>query len=176
MGDPGQAPTPQARTARGVPQGTAGMGRKTSANPRLYRRTLRFTADEILAVEQAAAAAGMTFSDYVRQAATRGKGQHHPQARATRRAHDAGLELQARRLGTNLNQIAHRLNAQNLPAPPELAPLLADIRALINEAGAPDETAADRKRRRSKEAAHDDVQSRRPGDGSEAHPQPRPAE
>lgn len=146
---------------RGVPQGTAGMGRKTSANPRLYRRTLRFTAAELVAIESAAAAAGFSFSEFVRAAALRGKGQHHPQVRAGRRALDAGLELQARRLGTNLNQIAHRLNAQDLPAPPELVPLLADIRALINAAGAPAAADADRKTRRTTQAADDDVRSHR---------------
>ena len=39
-----------------------------------------------------------------------------------------------RRLGVNLNQIARRLNAQDMPAPPELAPLLAEIHAALKKA------------------------------------------
>jgi hypothetical protein len=41
---------------------------------------------------------------------------------------------QIRRLGVNLNQIAKRLNAQDIPAPPELAPLLAEIDAVLKKA------------------------------------------
>ena len=36
------------------------------------------------------------------------------------------------RLGNNLNQIARKLHELNAPAPESLAPLLQDIRALIN--------------------------------------------
>jgi len=39
---------------------------------------------------------------------------------------------QLKRLGNNLNQVARRLNAMNLPAPPSLEPLLRDIRALLD--------------------------------------------
>jgi hypothetical protein len=38
------------------------------------------------------------------------------------------LADQVRRIGVNLNQIAHRLNMLDEPMPPELSPLLRDIR------------------------------------------------
>jgi hypothetical protein len=41
---------------------------------------------------------------------------------------------QIRLLGVNLNQIARRLNAQDIPPPPELAPLLAEIHAALRKA------------------------------------------
>jgi len=42
------------------------------------------------------------------------------------------LHVQWKRIGNNLNQIARRLNAMNIPAPPSLEPLLRDIRALLS--------------------------------------------
>lgn len=47
---------------------------------------------------------------------------------------EPGSFHQIRRLGVNLNQIARRLNAQDMPAPPELAPLLAEIHAALRKA------------------------------------------
>jgi Bacterial mobilisation protein (MobC) len=41
---------------------------------------------------------------------------------------------QIRLLGVNLNQIARRLNVQDMPAPPALAPLLAEIHAVLQKA------------------------------------------
>lgn len=108
------------------------MGRKTSSNPRHYRRTFRFTAEELLMLMDAAQAAGLGLSDYVRAASLRGRGQVHPVVKARKKTVDPGRELQWRRVGVNLNQIAHRLNAQDLPAPPELKEALTEIRALIN--------------------------------------------
>jgi hypothetical protein len=42
------------------------------------------------------------------------------------------LHVQVSRIGNNLNQIARRLNAMNIPLPPSLEPLLRDIRALLD--------------------------------------------
>jgi hypothetical protein len=45
---------------------------------------------------------------------------------------DPDIWTQIRRIGVNLNQIAHRLNADRHPAPPTLEPLLKDIRLLLS--------------------------------------------
>lgn len=107
------------------------MGRKTVENPRNAFMRLRFTARERLAVETAAAAAGMNLSDYARTVLLREKGQTRAATKAKTRMTDPGVEIQLRRIGVNLNQIAHRLNAQDLPAPAELTPLLTEIRSLL---------------------------------------------
>lgn len=109
------------------------MGRKTSPDPRQHRLTLRFTASELLTARKQAARAGMTLSDYGRAAMARGYRRHTPQAKASAAAPliEHGLEIALVRIGTNLNQIAHRLNAQDFPAPPELGPLLGQIRELV---------------------------------------------
>lgn len=44
---------------------------------------------------------------------------------------DTAAYNELRRQGVNLNQIAHRMNALNLPPPPELVDVLARIRAII---------------------------------------------
>jgi hypothetical protein len=44
---------------------------------------------------------------------------------------DPLLLLHLSRLGNNLNQIARRLNELRLPAPDDLAPLLAEIRGIL---------------------------------------------
>lgn len=116
------------------------MGRKTSTDPRQHRLTLRFTASELLTAREQAARAGMTLSDYCRSAMARGYRRRTPEAKAATTAPliEHGLEIALVRIGTNLNQITHRLNAQDLPAPPELAPLLRDIRALVAQVRPPD--------------------------------------
>ncbi len=92
----------------------------------------RLTLEEALALRERAARAGKSLSDYARDATLA--------ARAIKSspippfAMEPSSFHQIRRLGVNLNQIAHRLNALDLPPPPELAPLLRQIRAALQKA------------------------------------------
>jgi hypothetical protein len=94
----------------------------------------RLTLEETLVLRERASAAGQSLSDYARHAALR----YRPHAAPRERNHPFAMAPatfhEIRRLGVNLNQIARRLNAQDLPAPPELAPLLGEIHAALKKA------------------------------------------
>ena len=92
----------------------------------------RLTLEEALRLRERAARAGQSLSDYARDAALRAA----PRRSNSRRpfAMEPASFHQIRLLGVNLNQIARRLNAQDLPAPPELAPLLREIQAALRKA------------------------------------------
>ena len=94
----------------------------------------RLTLEEALVLRERAARAGQSLSDYARDAAL----MHRPHSAFREARHpfamDAGSFHAIRRLGVNLNQIARRLNAQDIPAPPELVPLLAEIHAALKKA------------------------------------------
>jgi hypothetical protein len=126
------------------------MGRSVSDDPRAHRMTLRFTASELLATKEAAAAAGMSLSDWVRSramdrraaakaaAAAGGSGRKRSGKAGTadrggppKPLLDPAVYHELRHQGVNLNQIAHRMNTQDMLPPPELYALLEDIRRLI---------------------------------------------
>jgi hypothetical protein len=108
------------------------MARPRQAEVRDQRVNFRLTLREAVRLRERATRNGQSLSDYARDAAlgspVRRSGTAQPFALEPASFH------QIRLLGVNLNQIARRLNAQNLPAPPELAPLLADIQAAIRKA------------------------------------------
>lgn len=130
------------------------MGRSISPDPRAHRMTLRFTAAELLATKEAAATAGLTPSDWVRNRAMdrkaaakvaaagsaagrkRSAGQGG-QRRAPQLLLDPAIYHELRHQGVNLNQIAHRLNKQDMPCPPEIHQILGAIRKLITPSAAP---------------------------------------
>jgi hypothetical protein len=95
----------------------------------------RLTLEETLALRERAARAGKSLSDYARHAAlayrTHSGG---PREAIHPFAMPPATFNEIRRLGVNLNQIAKRLNAQDMPPPPELAPLLAEIHAVLKKA------------------------------------------
>lgn len=120
------------------------MGRKHSDNPRRHVLSQRYTAEELLAVQQAAADAGMDIKDWIRTRAVkrmpRGTVSHPtktakpPPARVP-----PAVYQELRKQGVNLNQIAHQLNANNLAPVPEIAAVVARIRHLLQPlAGAND--------------------------------------
>ena len=82
-------------------------------------------------------APGSLVSDYAREAALGANARRHTIAPAFAMA--PATFHQIRLLGVNLNQIARRLNAQDMPPPPELAPLLAEIQAALRKALARDD-------------------------------------
>jgi hypothetical protein len=109
------------------------MARPRQAEVRDQRVNVRLTLDELVHLNERAFRAGQSVSDYLRAAALASNG-HRRAARPPLFAMEPASFHQIRRLGVNLNQIARRLNAQDLPAPPELAPLLADIQAALRKA------------------------------------------
>ena len=97
------------------------------------RISFRLTRQEALALRERAARASQSLCDYARAAALavapRGRPNGHPPFNM-----EPASFHQIRRLGVNLNQIARRLNAQDLPAPPELPSLIADIQTALKKA------------------------------------------
>jgi hypothetical protein len=130
------------------------MPRSVKDEPRDCFKTFRFTASELTRLEARARAKGQTVSDYVRitmlgREATAGPTQtdefpppnpaypgiRRPSSRADLSVRT--LAEQLRRVGTNLNQIARRMNELHIPPPRELTMLLDQIRTLVRQAREP---------------------------------------
>lgn len=107
------------------------MGRPVGTNVRDQILTLRLTMDELVAVHEAARRSGQSLSDFIRERIL--KARKPPKPRVTLLAGlDPELWVQVRKVGVNLNQIAHRLNSAEHPhVLPELPPLLSEIRKLL---------------------------------------------
>ncbi len=124
------------------------MPRPAKDDPRDCFKSFRFTVAEITRLEARARASGLTLSAYVRgkvfdpsdsDAAPGDDPLRTPRAGAGQRRSRTDfatrmLAEQLRRVGTNLNQIAHRMNELRIPPPPELGLVLDKIRALVREA------------------------------------------
>jgi len=109
------------------------MARPPQGEVRDQRVSFRLTLEELLTLRQRAARASQSLSDYARAAALGAAARTRPNGRLPFAMEPASFH-QIRRLGVNLNQIARRLNAQDLPAPAELPSLLADIQAALRKA------------------------------------------
>lgn len=121
------------------------MPRPPSPDPRTEKVQFRASVAEIVLYEKAAEKAQMRLGDYARavmKSASRNQTKNTPPkpSKPRRRAAvvtieplslDAKSYHQIRMLGVNLNQIAHRLNTFDIPTPPELGPLLAEIRRVL---------------------------------------------
>ena len=105
------------------------MPRKSPGEIRAHHVSFRLNVEEIIALRERAAQAGQSLSEYARRAALGIRPRAHSAF-----AFEPGTFLQIRMLGVNLNQIARRLNSTDMPAPPELQPLLAEIRAALARA------------------------------------------
>ena len=99
---------------------TSHMARPRQGEVRHQRVSFRLTLKELLVLRERATRAGQSVSTTALGAAARSRPNGHPPI-----AMEPASFHQIRRLGVNLNQIARRLNAQDLPAPSELPPLLA---------------------------------------------------
>ncbi len=94
---------------------------------------VRFLPKEAEAVSTAAELAGLSVGAYLRTVAL-----GRPGPRAVRRPPVEKKELarilgQLGKIGTNVNQIARRLNSDGVtPAPPEMARMLEDLRSMRN--------------------------------------------
>jgi hypothetical protein len=128
------------------------MPRPVKDDPRDCFKTFRFTAAEVTRLEARAKARGQTLSSFVRAAIlgrdetelTAGYGQHpapaakQPSARSVRVDPATRVLIdQVRRVGTNLNQIAHRMNELRIPPPHELTLVLDEIRRLVRKVREP---------------------------------------
>lgn len=123
------------------------MGRTLSDNPKAHRLTLRYTAAELLAVKEAAAASGVSPYDWVRSRSIPRTGRFairkaEPQSTTKRAtpAIDTRLFIELRRQGVNLNQIAHRLNSSDLAYPDDLSAVITEIRTILARLAKPPRT------------------------------------
>lgn len=105
------------------------MPRPRTKNPRNNQLNLHFTAAEIGEIKARAEALGMRPVAFGRTLLLSGGIVNQPNTEAA--AAKRGLMLQLARLGNNLNQIVRRCHIRNDPLPPDLEPLLADVRALF---------------------------------------------
>lgn len=115
------------------------MPRPVKDDPRDRFKTFRFTEAEIARLNSHAKAAGRTLSDYVRTRLLDGdrpeSGRRSREPLPSSRSEFAlrSLAEQMRRVGVNLNQIAHRMNEQRVPPPPELTMVLDEIRTYVRK-------------------------------------------
>jgi len=127
------------------------MPRPAKDDPRDCFKSFRFTEAEIGRLEARARASGLTLSAFVRgkifdpsdnDAAPSADPAPAPHGRGGQRRFRPDfatrmLTEQLRRVGTNLNQIAHRMNEQRIAPPRELTLLLDKIRELVREVRLP---------------------------------------
>ena len=138
------------------------MPRPKSPDPRTETIAFRVTLAELVAARRLADANGMTTGAWVRALLAaaikprtgkrKGRTPTVPPRQRTitiidPHRLDAPSYHLILRLGTNLNQIARHCNTYGYPPPPELAELLAEIRAVLAEAIPPRPVKGERKRR-----------------------------
>lgn len=126
------------------------MSRPVKVDPRDRFKSFRLTEAEVTRLEARARASGRTFSEYVRMKALEGSA-GEPESEGSRAGpgetstghptrgelRDRMLADQVRRIGVNLNQIAHRMNELRIPPPDDLARVLTEIRAYVRQAWDP---------------------------------------
>lgn len=97
------------------------------------RLVVRVTAQERAAIARRARKAGLKTSEYVRR---RCLGDASPAAAPVDAGPLRALHTELRREGTNLNQIAHAVNADRIPEPPSLDAALRAVAHASSEAAA----------------------------------------
>lgn len=106
------------------------MARPKASEPRNQRLNLSLTVSELESIKRRAAALGMRpvhFGRAVLLARNTGPALKSDRNDNTQRLNYAQLV----RLGNNLNQMVRRLHQTDDPLPPDLEPLLRDIRQII---------------------------------------------
>lgn len=111
------------------------MGRPTKSEKRSQQLNLKLTPREMALLRGRAVACGMKLVDFGRAQLLAERVAQARQA-AARHHLDPLFVAQVARIGNNLNQIARRLNAQDVPPPPALEPLLHSIRKIIRTGSA----------------------------------------
>jgi hypothetical protein len=105
--------------------------------------TIRLSMAEVTALQGRARAAGCSLAAYTRRAVFEAPRPGDPDGLAREAGASAilpghlaaaDLALQVRRVGVNLNQIAHRMNELRIPPPDDLSTVLGEIRSLLRQA------------------------------------------
>jgi len=111
------------------------MARPKQAVVRDHKVTLRLTAEELIALQERAAKAHQTITDYGRASmlTKRGRPKRKPAAK-TKASVLVEPELfhELRRLGVNLNQLARHCNTHQVPPPAGFDRLVKHILAVLN--------------------------------------------
>jgi len=110
------------------------MARPRQGEVRDQRVNVRLTVDEFVRLHERASRAGQSVSDCLRAAALAAPGLCGRCASGNALAMNPATFHQIRLLGASLSEIARRLDGQNHSTPPELAPLLADVREALKAA------------------------------------------
>jgi hypothetical protein len=121
------APKPQDACAL---QGTTSMGRPNKSEPRSEQLNLSLTATELESVRRRAQAVGMRPVHFGR-ALLLDQGRQVSVARKSNSNVERLIYGHLIRLGNNLNQMVRHLHRTGDPLPPDLEPLLKDIRQII---------------------------------------------
>ena len=113
------------------------MPRPRKADPRDRLVSFRCTEAEITRLHRRARDAGLSLSDYARGALLGDAAEPRTAPMMTMVLDNPAarlLEEQVRRIGVNINQIAHRMNALDIPPPADLGSLLSEIRLYVRQA------------------------------------------
>lgn len=100
--------------------------------------SFRLSAEEHFRLMDKAQRSGLSVGDFVR-ARSLGARKRKPATVAALSPLPADLDLatQLRKIGVNVNQIAHHCNRFQVPPPADLGPLLAEIRRLLSANSSP---------------------------------------
>ncbi len=112
------------------------MGRPTKTKDvRSHHVSFRLSRAEHFTLLDKAERSGMTVGDFLRSRALKARSRKaREMIAAPAEPGVLSLAQQLRKIGVNVNQIAHHCNRHQVPPPDGLAPLLAEIRALLSAA------------------------------------------
>jgi hypothetical protein len=109
---------------------TTTMGRPRTREPRYHQLNLSLTASELESIHRRAQAVGMRPVHFGRAILLAENQKPTPQTKAATTL-ERLIYSQLARLGNNLNQLMRHLHRTGDPLPPDLEPLLKDIRQII---------------------------------------------
>ena len=114
------------------------MGKKTQNTVRSRHVSFRLSAEEHFRLVDKAHRSGLSVGDFLRTRAL-GARKRKPSVVEIAGAvpQEISLVTQLRKIGVNVNQIAHHCNRFQVPPPAELEPLLTEIRSLLAASFAP---------------------------------------
>ena len=125
----GRSVAPKPQDACALPRKSK-MGRPKTNEPRTHQLNLSFTANEIESIRNRALALGLRPAHFGRILLLNKDSVQAKRAGQPNAIHRQ-VQYQLCRLGANLNQMLKRMHAFSEPVPPDLEPLLIDIRQLI---------------------------------------------
>ena len=109
------------------------MARRKQKTTRDKHVSFRLSAEEHFKLIDKAQRSGMSVGDFVRARSLQARKRKAREIEgASALPDELKLAQQLRKIGVNVNQIAHHCNRFQVPPPAELAPLLSEIRSLLN--------------------------------------------